>query len=1045
MKKIENPGGLRYSLKKTLLIVRVSIVLLLIGVFQVHADDTYSRTPSPVFADESAQQARVTGTVIDEVTGEPLAGVTIQVKGTMTGSISDVNGAYSVNITESAATLVFSFVGYTTQEININGRAVIDVIMQEEITALDEVVVIGYGTQRKSNITGAISSVNSEQLANQSSQTVAHALQGKVAGVQLIQTSGAPGSQATIRVRGFSSVGSSDPLYIVDGLKVSSIGYLESNNIASIEILKDAASAAIYGAEAGNGVVLITTKSGKSGQGHIYYNGQYSVSSVSKKPDVLNAREWINYMVEQNLYTQEFIDSTWDGITDTDWLDVMFDKGYLHRHTLGFEGGSDRASYMLSLTYRDQDGMVVTDKDRYRSISAQINGSYQINNWLKVGSTTSFSNTETRGIRDTGSAGSTLSTFTSYDPLTPPVYTDPSDIPSVVQDAINQGFDVVRDEDGNVYGVSYYTITSKYNPLTQIALTNNPAENTDVLGTAYLDITPVKGLVYTSRFGYQIRNNNSYNYTPPYWANSQYFSKAPNLSVGQGNTLYYQWENFANYNVTVGKSDFTAMGGMSYIRSIRKNQSASTDGLQSVAPNYLYLDYSLTGANDIISGTTTESAQIAYFGRLGWSYGGRYDVQVNFRADAYDWSKLDPSNSWGYFPSVSAGWTLSNEGFMANLRPVLSHAKLRASYGINGSISNLGGYQYASTMLSNMYYSMDGDALVTGLLPSTFLANPELEWESSKQLDLGVDLRFFNNRLSFTTDFYSKNTSGMLINTTPSLISGCSSMYKNVGIIHNHGFEFEAEWKDNIGKFGYDIRANLATISNEVREYEGKGKRLQGAGPSFGTVTYFEEGYPLWYLRGYQVIGIDPENGDPIYADNNDDGEINDADKEYIGDGIPDFTYGLTLSFNYSNFDLTLIGNGSYGSDIFFALSNMYSAAENRYKFMYDDRWTPENTNATRPKPTMDSKYYLSDAMLFSGDYFRIKQLQLGYSLPGSVLGRIGMSSARVYVSLEDYFTFTSYVGLDPETRFSTSSGLGLDQGATPIPKQVMFGLNLSF
>jgi len=340
---------------------------------------------------------------------------------------------------------------------------------------------------------------------------------------------------------------------------------------------------------------------------------------------------------------------------------------------------------------------------------------------------------------------------------------------------------------------------------------------------------------------------------------------------------------------------------------------------------------------------------------------------------------------------------------------------------------------------------MNDNTLITCLYPSTYLANPELQWETSKQIDIGLDLRFINNKLSFTTDFYSKNTSGMLINTTPPLISGASSMYKNVGVIHNHGFEFEAGWRDNMGDFNYSVKGNLTTVTNEVKEYLGKGYRLPGSGPSYGTVTYFEEGYPLWYMRGYHVEGIDQATGAPVYQDTKEDGVINDDDKINIGDGIPDFTYGVTVNLNYKGFDLAITGTGSSGSDLYFAMANQFSAANNRYSFLYDERWTTTNTNATRPAPTLDPFYYLSDGMLFSGNYFRIKQIQLGYTVPKVILNHIKMSSARIYVSLEDYFTFTSYPGLDPETRFNNSNGLGLDQGATPISKQIMFGLNLSF
>ncbi len=1005
-----------------------------------HAESTKS-------IDQPNQQQRSISGKVTDVHGEPLPGVTVVVKGTTMGTISDFDGNYTISNIPSDGVLSFSFVGMISQEISFQNQTTINVVMEEETIGLDEVVAVGYGVQKKSNITGAISSVKSEDLANRSSQSVGQALQGKVAGVQLVQTSGQPGEETSIRVRGFSSIGSSDPLYIVDGLKVSSIGYLDVNNIESIEILKDGASAAIYGAEAGNGVVLITTKSGSKGEGKFYYYGNYSSSSVDVRADLLNAEEYINFLTEGGFFDQEYFDNNYDGVTDTDWADVMFDKGFKQSHTVGFEGGSDRGNYHVSLSYNDADGTLIGGKDTYQRISSQINGGYQITDYLKVGTTTNISRYKQKAYNDSSAERTSITGAVSYyDPLTPVVYESESDIPDVVNNAINAGYNVLHNSGGKYFGVSPYMILRTWNPMAMLDFQDSNSDGMNINGTVYGELAPVEGLVITSRLGYRIGTGNSYTYEKPYWANGQYASTAPSLSVGQNNSFYYQWENFANYNITVGKNDFTAMAGMSYIESTYKSQSVTTDALESLDENFRYLDYSTSGANDDISGATNENTQIAYYGRLGWSYDEKYNVQVNFRADAYDSSKLAITNSWGYFPSVSAGWTISNEQFLKDMdSDILSYLKLRGSYGINGNISNLSGYQYASSMLTGNNYSMNDIQLLVGLHPSTFLQNNELEWETSKQVDLGIDMRLFDDKLTFATDFYSKNTSGMLINTTPSLISGTSSMYRNVGIIHNHGFEFDLGWKDNIGALNYSINGNLATVTNNVKEYLGEGTRIAGSGPSFGTITYFEEGLPLWYMRGYEVTGIDPENGDAIYNDRTPDGVIDDNDKTLIGSGIPDFTYGITLSLDYKNFDFSIYGTGSYGSEIFYSLSNQYSAAVNRNKFLYDDRWTTTNINASRPKPTMDDKYFLSDAMVFSGDFFRVKQIQLGYNLSKSLLKNMPVSTARIYVSLENWVTFSSYPGMDPETRFSTSQGLGLDMGSTPIPREALIGVNVSF
>jgi TonB-linked SusC/RagA family outer membrane protein len=1025
-----------------------------------------------LFTSVYSQQKAVTGKVSDP-SGAPIPGVTIIVKGTTKGVITDFDGNYSFSNVPSDATLVFSFVGMKTQEVLVSGKTVINVVLEEETIGLEEVVAVGYGTQKKSNITGAISSIKADDLANRSTTNATSALQGKVSGVQIVNTSGAPGATSTLRIRGYSSNGSSNPLYIVDGLKVPDIDYLDASNIESMEILKDAASAAIYGAEAGNGVVLITTKSGKKAEGKIFLESQVSVSSLAHKMDLLNANEFINYITEADASRAQLLKMYYyndpssylkNKLVDTDWQDAMYSTGIRQRYSVGFQGGNENGSLFVSLGYLDHNGIIIGKSDTYKRITGQFNGSYKIKNWLEVGINNSIETAKMYQIGENAVLyGATMSVINLMDPLTPVEYEDGlTGTSQPVKDAVKDGLKpVINKETGNYYGVSWYN-HSNNNPLAQLALKDEYTESFNINGTAFANITPFKNFVFTSRLGYRLGNNYHYRFDAPSWMSPGSTASLPYMAVTQLGSKYYQWENFVNYSFDLDKSTFSVLGGMSYSKSIANFMSSTTDNLESSANNFRYLDYSTTTANDNIAGNTTEKIQMAYFGRLGWSYDNRYSLQVNFRADSYDAAYLDLNHNWGYFPAISAGWAITNEKFMAGMnRDIFSSAKLRVSYGKNGSISNLGGYMYAATLNSGATFNPDGyiiannkywinNDLYSGIYPSQYLANPKLRWEESKQLGLGLDLRFFKDRMTLTADYYNKNTDGLLVQSVAPLTTGTSFVFQNLGIVNNHGLELDLEWKDVIKKdFQYSIKANIGTVSNKVKEYKGEGTRISGASLAHaGTaITYFEEGYPLWYLRGYKIESIDPTDGKPIYKDIDGKEGITDADRTYLGSGIPQFTYGTTIKFAYKNFDLLLFGTGAYGAKLFYGGTRATTEIQNRPKFLYNDRWTPLHTNATvaAPRYQADPMYLNSDAFVFDASYFKIKQIQLGYNVPKSISKKLKIEALRAFVSLDDYFTFTSYPGNDPEVRPDASSAMSIDMGGYPIAKSVMFGLNATF
>ncbi len=601
----------------------------------------------------SAQgQLRITGTIIDEY-NEPMIGVNVVEKGTTNGIVTDFDGNYTLTVSEGA-TIVFSYIGYISQEKRAVA-GVMNITMKEDTQALEEIVVVGYGVQRKSDVTGAVSQVKAADLENRSVTTVGHALQGKTAGVNILQTSGAPGAGTSIRIRGYSSNDTSEPLYIVDGLTVTDINYLDPENVESLEILKDAASAAIYGAQAGNGVVLITTKSGaNNSRGRVFYNMQFSISKVGNIPEVMNVRQWTDYMVEGGFVSQSSIDDYWYTYkngqrADTKWSDYVFETGSLVRNTVGVEGGNDKGSFYLALTSLNNDGVVIGNKDVYNRTTAQINADYKIKPWLKVGMTNSIERYKSKSVRENSEVFGMIASAILYDPITPYTY-EMDNLPAHIETPYLQGKPFMTDGDGNIYGTSPYATSQIWHPMQMRDTRDIKADGLNTNGTFYADFTPIKGLVYTSRFGYRYNYSNSSNYVAPYYVLSTNEQNNGTLEARTSNSLFYQWENFANYSYTLGKNNFTAMAGMSYQRYHTNYINVTTDLLTNEAPNFQYLDYSSTSANDVVSGAPTQRLNISYFGRLSWSYDNRYNLQANFRADAFDASKLAADSRWGVFP-----------------------------------------------------------------------------------------------------------------------------------------------------------------------------------------------------------------------------------------------------------------------------------------------------------------------------------------------------------------------------------------------------------
>src|SRR5574344_1565236 len=910
----------------------------------------------------------VSGRVVDD-TQEPMIGVSVVEKGTTNGAVTDLDGVFKLRACKGA-TLIISYIGYATQESKAAQN--LKIVLKEDSKILEDVVVVGYGIQKKSSVTGAISQVKAEDMENRTITDPKQALQGKTAGVQIVSSSAAPGSSPTVRIRGFSSNVSSEPLYVVDGVRMSDISGIDPNDIASMEILKDAASAAIYSAE-----------------------------------------EYIQYMTEGNTFTKDYLLANWDGKTDTRWTDVAFEDSKMMKHNLAFIGGSDRGNYYLSLSYLNNDGIVKGDADTYQRLTATINSEYKIKSWLKVGTTNQTEKYNVRQVSSNNEYGSLLTSVMMLDPLTPDTYAN-GVLPFHVQNALNNKKHLLTDANGNYYGISNFYSGEQYHPM--IMRDNNLARNSgfNINGSIYADFTPIKGFTFTSRFGYRLAGTRSSTTSLPFYGNGVQSRDYVSQSSQSSTSIYYQWENFANYLMSLGKHNVNTMVGMSYQEStydyVQGGLDANgEDALLKNDPLFYYLNFASASAVKSVAGEKTRTAKLSYFGRLSYDYAGKYYAQFSLRADAADLALLPKNTRWGYFPAASLGWTVSEEKFFAPLRNTVNSLKLRASWGQNGSLSALGGYSYSTDMTqSGLYPFTSGINYLRGVSPST-MGNDNLKWETSEQTDIGIDAYAFNSRLNFSMDYFNKKTKDLLIwNTTPSLEIGGNTSPINGGNVSNKGFEFELGWRDHIKDFSYGIRANLATISNKVTYIDPSITRLAGSTFHTYTVTYFEQNYPVYYFRGYKFAGIDPKTGNPTFEDLDKSGNISDGDLTYIGDAIPDFTYGLTLTAAYKGFDLTIFGTGSQANDRFNCINRPDYAASNKQKeLFYTDRWTVNHTTATQPRAgaaNMD-KYACSSAMVFDGSYFKIKQIQLGYTLPKKWISKIAVSNARVGLSLDDFFS----------------------------------------
>ena len=1026
-------------------------------------------------APASQENLTVSGVVTSAADQLPLIGVSVQVKGTSNGSITDLDGNYSVSVA-SGQTLVFSYIGFKTQEIQITNQKTLNVVMEEDSETLDEVVVVGYGVQKKKLVTGATVQVKGETLAKMNTNSPLQAMQGQTPGVNISSTSGQPGESMKVSIRGLGTVGNASPLYLIDGVG-GDISTLNPADIESIDVLKDAASAAIYGAQAANGVVLITTKSGKAGKAQISFDAYYGWQTQARKADMLNAQEYMMIMDEQAVnsgnapYDWSSYESIYDAngdVYDTDWVNSMFqNNAQTQSYTLGITGGSETSTYAMSLGYMSQEGIVGgKDVSNYERYNFRINSEHKLfkdSDLLKVGEQVSFVYKMNNGISVGNQYNNTLRGAFGTSPLAP-IYSDNNMYDSPYNDTTNSDW---YNGDGNPYGSM---------------MTNSNNENKDVTfsGNVYAELQPVKNLKFRTVFGAVYTTNEYRSFSPLYQFSIYSFnntrtSAAQNMSHG----LTMTWTNTATYDWTVGEHAFNALLGMEMSRYsgtyLRGTTGMLRDGFDDW--DHAYLDNGTATSADNGLGAdghpNDETRTVSYFARFGWNWKETYMINATVRTDGS--SRFARGNRYGVFPSVSAGWTISNEAFMEDTHDWLDFLKLRVSWGQVGN-QNIDNYQYTAPITSsNTYYlfgnqvGADAQSGYWGAYPSR-LANEDVTWETSEQTNIGIDARFLRSRLSLTADFYIKTTKDWLVEAPILATAGTGAPYINGGDVKNTGIELALTWNDQIGSdFQYNVGVNGAYNKNKVGNIptedgiiHGDVNMLYDNTPEFYRAS---NGHPIGYFWGFETAGIfqnqqqiddwlaagngvlqsDPQPGDVIYVDQDHNGTIDDNDKVDLGNGTPDFTYGFNLGFSYKNFDFALNAYGAAGNQIVQSYRNHANSKAN-YTSAILGRWTGEGTSNRIPRVTdTNINWQFSDLYIQDGDYLRISNITVGYDF-AKLINLKAISQARLYFQVQNAFTFTKYDGMDPEIGYGTSDWVsGVDLGYYPRPRTFLVGVNLKF
>ena len=937
--------------------------------------------------------------------------------------------------------------------------------------SIEEVVVIGYGTQKKSNVTGAISSIKASDIESLPSGKPEQVLQGRAAGVTVVTNSGQPGSAATVRVRGITSfgAGSNSPLWVVDGIVVDNIGWLNQSDIESIEVLKDGASSAIYGVSAAKGVILVTTKKGRKGRLNLSYNGFYGFGNASRKLDLLDATQYatiINEGFANDGKTIRFSDPSKFG-TGTDWQDVVFGTSEKSSHEISISGGNDKSTYYASFGYLDQTGIVMSDISYYKRLNTRLNSTHKVTDWLTLGQTLAYTHTKSQGISNNEEYGGPLSSAVNLDPITPVTVTDWS----MVNPDLYTNSHIVLDPNGNPYGISQYVNQEMANPMAfKYIQQGNYGWSDDFVGNVFAEVKFWDDFTFKTSLNGKKAYWGSQSFTPLFYLSNTYSNTSFN-NLNRVSQQKFEWsmENTLTYHKRLGDHNFNALIGQGVYRY---NISSGSSLTYSNLPVNNWQDASFNfdvGQDNIVANgwDGIETRKASYFGRLIYDYADKYLFTGTIRRDGS--SKFGANHHWGTFPSMSIGWNVNKENFWPE-NSFVNTLKLRGGYGVLGN-DEMENFRFANFMVSGSNYTDAGNNIIIGYAPST-LANPDLKWEETSQLNFAADLKFLTN-FNLTVDWYKKKTYDILRQVNvPGYIGVPNLPWANIGDMENTGVEVELGYKKNWGDYGISVNGNFATVKNTVTRLENNIEYFNTSSfQSMGAVARNQVGDAYGSFYGYTYDGVfqnqaqvdayknvngelllpKAKPGDFIWKDNNGDGKITPDDMVNLGNSIPKYTYGLTVNFNYKNFDFMLFAQGQAGNKIFQGLRRLDMLDAN-YQTKILNRWTGEGSTNEYPRLTRNddnhnytwmSNYYLQD-----GDFLRLKLVQLGYTIPQDVTQRFGMSKVRFYVTGENVFTFTKYTGYDPEIagrNGGDSDSFGIDRAYYPQARTFLFGANIQF
>lgn len=1025
-------------------------VLMLTCVIQVNAQKTVP----------------VRGTVVSADDGEPLVGVSVQQEGSTVGAVTDIDGNFTLQ-TAIPAKLKFSYVGFQTATVKVSDTSPVRLSLQIDAHSLDEVMVVGYGIQKKKLITGATVQVKGDDIAKLNTVNALGALQSQTPGVDIISSSGMPGEGFKVTIRGLGTTGSSSPLYIIDGVTGGDINAINPGDIESIDVLKDAASAAIYGSRAANGVILVTTKQGRMGKTQVSYDGYVGWQNVYRQPDLLNAQEFATIMTEARYmdglpdFDYASLVPDWDKIKSgewkgTNWMDEARNKNAIvTNHSLNIIGGSDMSTYSIGLSYTKQDGIIGKPvAPNYERYNARVNSDHTLIkagklNVLKLGENITYSYIERSGISIGDMWGNDVRNLLHSSPFLPNL-----------------------DENGNYhYAIPWESREANPIGLMDYGSGHNRSKEHWLMANVYAQLEPIKGLRIKTNFGYQLSASTSRSFIPVYKLASNTFTTENLVSQGSSTGTSLLWENTVNYNTKLGKHSIDALLGQSIEKS-GMGESINGSNYNSIFSDFkhAYLDNTpvVTGRTQLSGAPWGDSKLASFFGRVNYDYDGKYMASAVLRADGS--SNFASDHRWGYFPSVSAGWIITEEPWMKKTSRWMDYLKLRASWGQNGN-QDIPAFQYLSTISfsgSDYTFGPDKSVLVKGAYPD-ILANEDLTWETSEQLDLGIDARFLDNRLGLTFDYYVKTTKDWLVEA-PILDSyGTGAPYINGGDVRNSGFELALSWNDEKGGLRYGVNWNMAYNKNKVTRIANSEGIIHGASNilSNGTTEIYraQVGYPIGYFYGYSTAGVfqteeeiaaykgakldGTRPGDVIWVDRNNDGVIDERDEGMIGNPHPDVTMGLGLNAAYKGFDISATLHGAFGQQIMKSYRSFVDYARQNYTSDIFGRWHGPGTSNRLPRLTTGTSpnwQFVSDLYMENGDYVRMQNLTVGYDFK-QLFKNMPLQQLRLYFTAENLFTITGYSGMDPEVGYGgyESWVTGVDIGSYPSARTYIVGVNIKF